>query len=95
MNMTVTPAALAWFQEECGFQPGDYVRFFARYGGSSTIQDSYSMGFTREMPDSIGLSTVAGGITFYIVEDELWYLDGKEMTVDYRKDRDEIVYSYA
>ncbi|MCM3593764.1 HesB/YadR/YfhF family protein [Brevibacillus borstelensis] len=95
MKLTVTQSALAWFEEECGFQSGDYVRFFARYGGSSTIQDSFSMGFTKEEPDNIGLSTEVNGITFYIVEDEVWYLDGKDMLVDYRKDRDEIVYLYA
>ncbi|USG66176.1 HesB/YadR/YfhF family protein [Brevibacillus ruminantium] len=94
MKITVTPSALAWFQEECGFQSGDFVRFYARYGGSSTIQDSYSMGFTREVPDNMGISTVAEGITFYIVEDEIWYLDGKDMTVDYHKEQDEIVYAF-
>jgi uncharacterized protein YneR len=74
---------------------GGLRSFFARYGGSSTIQDSFSMGFTKEEPDNIGLSTEVNGITFYIVEDEIWYLDGKDMLVDYRKDRDEIVYLYA
>jgi len=65
MKLTVTSAALAWFREEWGCQEGDSIRFFVRYGGVSTVQDSFSMGIAKEQPNEAGLSTVVDGITFY------------------------------
>ncbi|GEB33836.1 HesB/YadR/YfhF family protein [Brevibacillus parabrevis] len=90
MKMTVTEAAVAWFKEEWGCQEGDSIRFFVRYGGVSTVQDSFSMGIAKELPNEIGLSTVIDGITFYMEQDELWYMNGKGLIVDYRLATDEV-----
>ncbi|WP_134685323.1 HesB/YadR/YfhF family protein [Brevibacillus migulae] len=92
MKMTIASDALAWFKEEWGFTPGDQIRFFARYGGSSTVQDSYSMGISKETPREIGISTVVEGITFYIESEDLWYLNGMDLTVQFRKETEEIVF---
>ncbi|MGM0712849.1 HesB/YadR/YfhF family protein [Brevibacillus parabrevis] len=90
MKMTVTEAAVAWFKEEWGCQEGDSIRFFVRYGGVSTVQDSFSMGIAKELPNEIGLSTEIDGITFYMEQDELWYMNGKGLIVDYRPATDEV-----
>lgn len=95
MKISVTPSALAWFQTEWGFHEGDNVRFFARYGGSSTVQDSFSMGIMKEEPKHIAISTIETGITFYLEQDDIWYLDGKDLTVNYSPEKDEILFEIS
>lgn len=90
MKLTVTPAAITWFREEWGCQSGDAIRFFVRYGGVSTIQDSFSMGISKEQPNDAGVSVALDGITFYMERDELWYMNGKDLTVDYVPQTDEV-----
>ncbi|NRR21613.1 HesB/YadR/YfhF family protein [Brevibacillus sp. MS2.2] len=90
MNMTITKAAVAWFREEWGCKEGDSIRFFVRYGGVSTVQDSFSMGIAKELPNEIGISKVEDGITFYMEKDELWYMNGRGLIVDYRPETDEV-----
>ena len=38
MEILLTDKASDWFQAEMFLQKGDFVRFFVRYGGASTIQ---------------------------------------------------------
>lgn len=90
MNMTVTSAAITWFRQEWGCQVGDTIRFFVRYGGVSTIQDSFSMGISKEQPNEAGMSTVVDGITFYMEQGELWYMNGRDLIVDYLPETDEV-----
>lgn len=95
MTLNVTPAALIWFKEEWGIQKGAFVRYFARYGGTSTIQDGYSLGVTLEEPRDPGLTVEIEGITFYMEQDDIWYLNGKDMTVDYDAKKQEITYQFS
>lgn len=90
MKLTVTSKAVDWFRQEWGCQEGDMIRFFVRYGGVSTVQDSFSMGISKEQPNEIGLSAIVDGITFYMEQDELWYINGKDLTVDYKPETDEV-----
>ncbi|MGN7471030.1 HesB/YadR/YfhF family protein [Brevibacillus sp. SAFN-007a] len=90
MKLTVTAPAVAWFKGEWGCKEGDSVRFFVRYGGVSTVQDSFSMGIAKEQPNEVGLSAVVDGITFYMEQDELWYMNGHGLIVDYRSATDEV-----
>ncbi|MFC7394761.1 HesB/YadR/YfhF family protein [Scopulibacillus cellulosilyticus] len=90
MKLTVTPAAVTWFKEEWDFEEGDQIKLFVRYGGDSTIHAAFSMGIVKDEPKNIGISTIADGITFYVEQDELWYLDGRDLTLDYSQEKDEI-----
>lgn len=92
MKITITPDALKCFQTEWGFAPGDYIRLFVRYGGHSTVQDSFSMGVSKEQPKEIAVFAVEQGITFYIEKEDSWYLNGKDLTVDLQKKTEEIVF---
>ncbi|MCC8438560.1 HesB/YadR/YfhF family protein [Brevibacillus sp. M2.1A] len=92
MNLTVSLKAITWFKEDWGCQMGDSIRFFVRYGGASTVQDSFSMGIAKEHPNNMGLTTVVSGITFYMEQDELWYINGKDLLVDYVPATDEVVF---
>ncbi len=92
MNLTITPSAVAWFANEWGVQAGEHIRFFARYGGSSTVQDGFSMGIAKDEPKAAAVSTVEQGITFFLEQDDIWYVNGKDLTVDYLAEKDEVVF---
>ena len=85
MKITISDQALAWYQEEMGLGDGDFVRFFARYGGSSQVQQGFSLGISTEEPVDIGTKTTKSGITFYIEEKDLWYFDEHDLSIDYNQ----------
>ena len=95
MKITVTEKAMAWFKEEMDAKPGDHIRFFARYGGCSTVQSGFSLGVSREMPNHIGAKHEQAGITFYIEENDLWYFEENDLIVDCNpEDESELTYAY-
>ena len=57
MKIILSNEALLWFKEEMEAVPGDAIRFFARYGGSSSIQAGFSLGVTKEQPDEVAIET--------------------------------------
>ncbi|WP_394232273.1 HesB/YadR/YfhF family protein [Niallia oryzisoli] len=83
MNITVSKEAFEWYVDEMDLKEGSFVRFYARYGGSSQIQKGFSLGISTEEPDHIGTKTVMNGITFYIEEKDLWYFDGHDLHIEY------------
>lgn len=42
MNIALTDEALQWFKQEMEVEPGDTIRFYARYGGSSPFHEGFS-----------------------------------------------------
>lgn len=92
MNITISPAAMRTFTNDWGFTDGDFVRIYVRYGGHSTVHEGYSLGIAKEAPKAIGVSTTLEGVTYYVEQDDLWYLNGKDLTIDYRQDTEEIVF---
>lgn len=90
MKIIVTQQAVAWFEQEWGFRTGDFVRIFVRYGGHSTVHEAYSLGITREEPKEMAASTTERGITFYMEQDDLWYLNEKDLRIDVQPGTDEI-----
>lgn len=84
MNLIISDEAAAWYIDEMNLQTGDTVRFFARYGGCSTVQSGFSLGVTKEdETQNIGVQTNAKGITFYIEEKDLWYFDDHDLVVEF------------
>ena len=83
MKMHVSNDAAQWYQQEMNLKNGDYIRFFARYGGHSTIQQGYSLGLSNENPQTIGVKEEKSGITYYVEEKDLWYFDDQDFYVDY------------
>ena len=55
MNIILSAEALNWFKEEMEVIPGDSIRFFARYGGASTLHEGFSLGVTKEAPDEVAI----------------------------------------
>ncbi|UOF91549.1 HesB/YadR/YfhF family protein [Fodinisporobacter ferrooxydans] len=92
MKLIVTDAAVSWFRDEMHVKDGEGVRIFARYGGCGTVQSGFSLGIAKEHPREIGISATSSGILFFIETDDMWYLNDSDLTVDYDRAKDEIVF---
>ncbi|PGL70258.1 HesB/YadR/YfhF family protein [Bacillus sp. AFS055030] len=81
MKITISEDALKWFQDEMNVKEGDTIRFFARYGGNSTINKGYSLGVTKEQPVDIGESITIDSVVYFINETDLWYFKDYNLSV--------------
>lgn len=81
MKITISEDAITWFENEMNVKDGDNVRFFARYGGNSTIHTGYSLGVTKEEPDDIGESVSINNVVYFINETDLWYFRDYNLNV--------------
>ncbi|HZG73533.1 MAG TPA: HesB/YadR/YfhF family protein [Chondromyces sp.] len=95
MKIVINEDALQWFANEMGVQPGQHVRFYVRYGGSSPVQQGFSLGVTIEEPIDIGSQTQYNGATYFIEDRDLWYFDGHDLIVNYNSTLDEPEYNYV
>lgn len=82
MKIHISNEAAQWYKDELHLQNGDNVRFFARYGGHSSVQHGFSLGLSTENPMDIGVQEVIGGITFFIEDRDLWYFDDKNLYIE-------------
>lgn len=94
MKIQVSDQAANWYNSELLLNKGDYVRFFARYGGCSTVQQGFSLGISNEHPMNAAVSVSKDGITYYIEEKDLWYFDGNDLIVDFNENANEPDYRY-
>lgn len=94
MKIEISSEAAAWYKEELNLKSGDFVQFFVRYGGCSTVQKGFSLGIANAEPMDIGVKTEKDGITFYIEEKDLWYFDGNDLIIEYKQEYDEPVLTY-
>ncbi|MDQ0060345.1 HesB/YadR/YfhF family protein [Paenibacillus harenae] len=91
MNIVVEQPAASWYKSEMGLSDGDHVRIFVRLGGCGSVHPGLSLGITKETPQKLGLSHTVDGVTFYMEEDNLWYLDNKELRISFNEKFEEIV----
>ena len=94
MEIRLSEKALNWFKQEMEVEKGDFIRFYARYGGSSPFHEGFSLGMTRAQPHEIGTETVVGNIHFYIEKTDEWFFNGHHLVVDVADSSDELTYSY-
>jgi uncharacterized protein YneR len=95
MKITISDQAVKWFKEEMDLTKGEHIKFYAQIYGSSPVQESYSLGFTKDDPIDMIVNTEKEGIVFFIEESDLWYFNGHDLYVDYNEKIDEIEYSYT
>ncbi|KMK76560.1 HesB/YadR/YfhF family protein [Alkalihalobacillus pseudalcaliphilus] len=95
MEIQVSKPALQWFKKEFDLKgEGEYVRFFARYGGCGAVQSSFSLGVNLDKPVTIGAKEEVEGIIFFIEDKDIWYFDGHDLRVKYSRKHEEIQYEY-
>lgn len=90
----VTKEAALWFKKELGLQEGEAVRLFARYSAGGQIHPGFSLGIQSDKPVSPGISVMEVGITFFMEEQDKWYLEGYRLKVTYNATEDDIEYRY-
>jgi uncharacterized protein YneR len=95
LKIEISERASKWFKEEMELKQGDYIRFYTQFYGSSPVQETYSLGFTKDDPIDMAASTEAEGITFFVEESDLWYFAGHDLYVDFNEKNDEIEYQYT
>ncbi|MFD1203673.1 HesB/YadR/YfhF family protein [Sporosarcina contaminans] len=94
MKIVISDDAMKWFHEEMEAEQGDYIKFFARYGGSSPLHDGFSLGITKENPDEIAVETEMEGIHFYVENRDFWFFDDHDLHVDIDQQLNELTYTY-
>ena len=95
MNLKISDKALAWYKSEMDLSEGGYLRFYARYGGASPVQQGFSLGISMEEPEAaVSVKEEQDGITFYILEKDLWFFDGHDLQVGYNESAAEPEYQY-
>ena len=82
------------FKHELGLQEWQSIRFFARYSAGGVIHPGFSLGIEVDEPVSMGVSSVVDGITFYMEDKDLWYLDGYRLNVAFDEAEGDIEYKY-
>ncbi|MDQ0268613.1 HesB/YadR/YfhF family protein [Cytobacillus purgationiresistens] len=95
MNISISDKALKWYKDEMLLDEGDFLRFFARYGGVSQVQDGFSLGISNEAPVDSIVSIDKNGIHFFIEEKDLWFFDGHDLTVEYDEKLSEPKYNFS
>ncbi|WP_274650539.1 HesB/YadR/YfhF family protein [Paenibacillus humicola] len=92
MKIVVAQPAARWYKQEMELCEGDSLRFFVRLGGHGSVQPGFSLGVMKDTPRSPALKQVVEGILFYIEEDNVWYLEEKELHVHYDESFEDIRY---
>ncbi|WP_379126773.1 HesB/YadR/YfhF family protein [Paenibacillus sp. sgz500958] len=94
MNINVSTGAAAWFKRELALEQGDYIRLFPRYSSGGGLHPGFSLGLAVEMPGRPAVKILQDGITFYMEEQDLWYMDGHDLSIVYSETEDDIEYRY-
>jgi len=94
LNIDVSAGAAAWFKRELELAEGDYIRFFPRYSSGGGLHPGFSLGIAVEPPGRPAMKVWQEGINFYMEEQDLWYMEGHELSVVYSETDDDIEYRY-
>ncbi|MGX9134682.1 HesB/YadR/YfhF family protein [Rummeliibacillus sp. JY-2-4R] len=94
MNIHITDQAYKWFLDEMSVKSGDFVRFYARYGGSNPFHEGFSLGMSKDEPMNPTVQVIINEVTFYIEEDDRWFFNDHDLYVDYDQDSEELSYEY-
>lgn len=94
MKIVITEQALKWFYDEMDVQSGDYIRFYARYGGSNPFHVGFSLGMSKDDPLNPSIVLQQNGITFFIEKDDEWFFNDHDLLVDFDEKIDELKYEY-
>lgn len=94
MKIVISNQALQWFSDELEVQPGDTIRFYARYGGSNPFHEGFSLGMNKDEPMNPSVLTKHNDVTFFIEEDDVWFFNNHDLYVDFDQEKDELSYDY-
>ncbi|MCM3713469.1 iron-sulfur cluster biosynthesis family protein [Halalkalibacter oceani] len=90
MKLTITDSAAALYIREIPLHPGDTLRLYVRVGGVGS--GGFSVGVMKERPQPTSYLVEKEDVTFFVNEDDFWYLDG--MVIDYEEDSGYLDFSH-
>lgn len=94
MKIRISSEAASWYVKELNLKEGDAVRFFPRYSSGGGLHPGFSLGISVEQPRDVGINQHIEQIHFYIEDQDLWYLKGYDLIVNYVEPLDDIEYIY-
>ncbi|OBZ18237.1 hypothetical protein A8L34_01215 [Bacillus sp. FJAT-27264] len=94
MSMAISQAAAAWFKRELALNNGDSIRLFPRYSSGGGLHPGFSLGLATEAPVTLGDRIEQEGIVFFMEEQDLWYMEGYDLAIEYYEAEDDIEYNY-
>ncbi|HHU18682.1 MAG TPA: HesB/YadR/YfhF family protein [Bacilli bacterium] len=95
MKIEATDRALKWFKEDYGVQADEYVKFFPQIYGTSPVQKNFALAFLKvDQPIGTGTVIEKEGVHFLVEDDDLWFFDGHDLSIDYLEDQDEVTFDY-
>lgn len=94
MEIKLSNEAIKWFKDEMEVQTGDWIRFYARYGGASPFHEGFSLGMNREQPHEVGIETIIDDIHFFIEKADEWFFNDHNLIVNVDQASDGLNYSY-
>lgn len=94
MELKISDQAAKWYIDELELPEGAFLRFYARYGGTSTIQNGFSLGIIQEDPEAIAAAHIMDTITFYVEEKDAWYFDDHDLLITFNEKSAEPEFHY-
>ncbi|MCP3740960.1 HesB/YadR/YfhF family protein [Rossellomorea sp. BNER] len=94
MNIIISEKAQEWFEREMDVEKNDFIRFYVRYGGSSPLHDSFSLGVNKEDPIEVAVKETIKNVTYFVEANDIWFFDGHDLHVLYDDTLDEPKYEY-
>lgn len=81
LNLSISPKAARFYQQELNLQQGQAVRLFVRIGGFGC--GGFSMGVQPAKPKTDDHIVQVDGVQFCVCPDDAWYMEG--LLVDYHE----------
>ncbi|MFS0728026.1 HesB/YadR/YfhF family protein [Paenibacillus sp. 1P07SE] len=81
MKLVVEEKAARWYKEEMALSDGDHLRLFIKLGGCGSVVPGLSLGIMRDEPRQPGVQAQVQGVNFYMEQDQLWYLDNRDLHI--------------
>ena len=94
MHIQISEEAFQWFDQEMEVETGEYVQFFARYGGSSPLHEGFSLGVRKEQPEQIAVSVEHDGVTYYIDQHDVWFFQEHDLHITLDEAMNELRFDY-
>lgn len=95
MQLHITKDAAKWYVKELELSTPTHIRLFPRYGGVGGIIPGFSIGINNDEPESTHATSTVEGIQFFVEEQDAWYFEGYNVTIQLNTDLYEPEFTYT
>ncbi|MBF6626549.1 HesB/YadR/YfhF family protein [Tuanshanicoccus lijuaniae] len=95
MNIIVSSQAAEWFKEEVGIREGAGIRFKSKIYGNSPVTEGFAIAMEADEPmNPIAKTVTENGLLFFVEENDEWFFNGHDLSVEFDEKRKEPKYRY-